>query len=81
MTQALRHWVGSRAGTALAITTGRGAVHALLYGLAMPGRFDNEVVIVTGGGIGRAAAVRFASEGASVVPGGVYPVDGGSVAW
>ncbi|MCP5032446.1 MAG: SDR family NAD(P)-dependent oxidoreductase, partial [Actinomycetia bacterium] len=32
-------------------------------------RFEDKVVVITGaaGGIGRAAAVRFASEGASVV--------------
>jgi 3alpha(or 20beta)-hydroxysteroid dehydrogenase len=35
----------------------------------MAGRFDGKVVVITGaaGGIGRAAAVRFGSEGASVV--------------
>ncbi len=35
----------------------------------MPGRFENKTIIITGaaGGIGRAAAVRFASEGANVV--------------
>ncbi len=35
----------------------------------MPGRFDGKVVVITGaaGGIGRAAAQRFASEGARVV--------------
>src|SRR5436190_22023746 len=36
---------------------------------AMHGRFDGKVVVITGaaGGIGRAAAVRFAGEGARVV--------------
>jgi len=35
----------------------------------MPGRFDDKVIAITGaaGGIGRAAAVRFASEGARLV--------------
>ena len=35
----------------------------------MPGRFDGKVIAITGaaGGIGRAAAVRFASEGARLV--------------
>ena len=43
------------------------------------GRFEGKVVIVTGaaGGIGRAAAVRFGSEGASVV---AVDVDDGSLA-
>lgn len=35
----------------------------------MPGRFNNQTIVITGagGGIGRAAAVRFSAEGANVV--------------
>lgn len=46
------------------------------------GRFDGQVVIVTGGGrgIGQAAALRFASEGASVVVADVDTISGTEVA-